>query len=342
MRYPSRVTVEVTTVCNVIPPCVMCGKHTDPRSGWINRDAAHFPKELIPRMTDLLQNAEVLSLYGIGEPLTCPYLFDFKQYTAPNCHVQFTSNGWLLNEANNAKIIDNQIALVDISLDATTPETYTKVRHGDFEETIEKIAAFIRERNRRGSRYPGVVLNMCLMRENMADLPGLPALMKRTGVNHCYAFHLNTGMEWKYDWFDYATQHCSLEPERHDALVEETFAKAQELGVSFEFKGTASFKRGFVPPTFTVQLPSPKPKPLDTASPQATICRLPWDQVIVYRDGSISNCCWQAGFVGNLNQRTFKEIWEGVTQNAVRFPLTVGLFHPICSGKLLCPVRGRP
>lgn len=342
MRYPSRVTVEVTTVCNVIPPCVMCAKHTDHRSGWINRDASHFPKELIPKIKNLLAACESLSLYGIGEPLTSPYFFDFKQYVSPTCHTQFTTNGWLLTPVNNDKLIDHQLALMDISLDATSPDRYAKIRHGDFEETVEKIARFIRRRNERGSIFPGVVLNMCLMRENIDDLPGLPALMKRTGVNHCYAFHLNTGMAWKYDWFDYDQQHCALDAEHHDAVVRETFAKAQELGVSFEFKGVANFKRGFVPPSFTVNLPSPNLKLVPSAAPANVACGLPWDQVIVYRDGSIANCCWQGGFMGNLNQNTFEEIWEGAIQQAVRDELRNGKFHSSCMGPLVCPPRGRP
>lgn len=319
----------------------MCGKHVNPRNGWINHDASHFPQELIPRVADLLASAEVLSLYGIGEPLACPYLFEFKQHVGPSCHIQFVSNGQMLNPANTAKIIDQQIALIDFSLDATTPETYTKIRHGDFEETIEKIARLVRQRNERKSIFPGIALNMCLMRENLNDLPGLPALLKRVGANHCYAFHLNTGMAWKYDWFDYDQQHCSLEPDHHDAVVAETFAKAKELGVSFEFKGVASFKRDFMPPNFTVSLPSPVSKPRASAAPKC-LCSMPWDEVIVFRDGSITNCCWQAGFIGNLNQNTFKEIWEGELQKSVRAYLEKGELHPVCSGKLLCPPRGRP
>ena len=341
MKYPTNVTLEVSTVCNVIPPCVMCAKHTDPRSGWLNNDAAHFPLDLIPKLRGLLANAEVLSLYGIGEPLTCPYLFDFKNYTAPDCHVQFTSNGWLLNEANTDRILNSRVATLDISLDATTPHTYARIRHGDFEETVSKISKFIAERNRRGSLFPGVILNMCLMLENIRDLPGLPALMKRTGVNHCYAFHLNTGMAWKYDWFDYARQHCSLEPELHDALVAETYANAQSLGVSFELKGTPFFKLVRTPPKFTVHLPSPKLRPSSPVSPSAC-CLLPWNQVIVYKDGSVSNCCWQDNFVGNLYQDSFEDIWNGARQQAVREALLAGKFSSLCSGKLVCPPRGRP
>lgn len=342
MKYPTHVTVEVTTVCNIVPPCVMCGKHVDTRSGWINKDAAHFPHDLIPKIADLLAQAEVLSLYGVGEPLTCPYLFDFKQYTAPDCHIQFASNGWLLNETNTAKVIDAQIAVIDISLDATSPEKYAKIRHGNFEETIEKIARLIRERKRRNSTFPGVVLNMCLMRENIADLPALPALAKRVGANYCYAFHMNTGMAWKYDWFDYDAQHCSLDPEHHDTLIEETFRKAKEIGMPFQFKGQATYRKEFAVPPFLADLPSPK---LRASPPPAvkTVCPLPWQQVIVYKDGNIANCCWMSGvFVGNLYKNSFKEIWESEVQTAVRDHLLSGKFHKICSGALLCPPQGRP
>lgn len=343
IRLPPHLTIEVTTVCNITPPCVMCGKNFFPHQGWINRDASHFPRRLLPKLRPVLENAEVLSLYGIGEPLTCPHLFEFAAEVPPTCHTQFTSNGWLLNTENRDRILRHGITQIDFSVDAATPNNYFKIRHGDFDETVGNIARLIAERDRRPQKYPNVILNMCLMRENLDELPEFVRLAKRVGANSCYAVHLNQGLSWQIGWFAYRDQHCSLESERHDDRVAEAFAISHELGMPFEVKGRTFYREDRPLPTpIRAHLPTPSAAAGRPTFPTSSRCGLPWHSAVVHRDGRVTNCCWQKGHLGSLENESFEEIWTSGLQNAVRHALLDGEFHHVCQGKSLCPPRGRP
>jgi MoaA/NifB/PqqE/SkfB family radical SAM enzyme len=338
---PTHLTLEVTTVCNITPPCVMCGKHIYPQQGWLNRDASHLPERFLPKLQGVLRHLQVLTLQGIGEPLACPDLFKFAAGVPDTCHVQFTSNGWLLHRENRDRILDQRIATVEFSLDASTAATYRKIRHGDFDATIEKIAALIAEREQRQATFPGVILNMCLMRENIDDLPGFVRLAKRLKANHCYGVHLNQGMSWRTGWFDYDRQHCSLDPERHDERVAEAFAISHELGMPFQLKGRTFYRENRpLPVPLVPHLPTPARLRTD-GLPSGSKCILPWQQAIVYRDGRVANCCWQRP-LGSLEDNSFEEIWHGALQQAVRQQLLTGSFHRYCMGNSVCPPRGRP
>ena len=58
----------------------MCGKHIDPNCGYINNDAYHMPKEFLDKCVDFVNKADIISLHGIGEPLTYPDLFSVLKY----------------------------------------------------------------------------------------------------------------------------------------------------------------------------------------------------------------------------------------------------------------------
>jgi MoaA/NifB/PqqE/SkfB family radical SAM enzyme len=289
----------------------------------------------------VLEKLEVLSLYGIGEPLTCPHLFDIAAEVPATCHTQFTSNGWLLNDEHRDRILRHRIAQVDFSLDASTPETYRRIRHGDLEKILENIAQLIAERDRRRAIYPNVILNMCLMRENLDDLPQFVRIAKSTGANHCYAVHLNSGLSWRTGWFDYSQQHCALEPDRHDARMAEAFALSHELQMPFEVRGRTFFAETRARPTaIRPHLPTPS-SPGFSPAPAGIPCGLPWNSAIVHRDGQVTNCCWQKGYLGSLEESSFEEIWNNGRQRAIRSDLGKGKFPPACQGKSLCPPRGR-
>ena len=341
MKLPTHITIEVTTVCNIDPPCVMCGKHVNPENGWINHDAAHFPKALIPKLASALGQAEQLSLYGVGEPLTCPYLFDFVPMVPKTCYTVFTSNGWLVGRDENIqKILDNQISLIDFSLDAGTQEAYGKIRHGNLAEVAANIKKLLAARQERGSRYPKVCLNMCLMRENMSEAADFVRLAHEIGAEHAYLFHMNTGMRWKYDWFDYDRQHCHLESERHDECIQQAVEEAQRLNVSLAFKGQPFFSQEYRWPQLRIpDLPAPGSP---TPSPQPGLaCDLPWRQVIIFRSGRVQVCCWQGGDIGNLNDASLEELWEAAAIRRMREALQGGSFSHACTSGLLCPARGR-
>ena len=66
-------------------------------------------------------------------------------------------------------------------------------------------------------------------------------------------------------------------------------------------------------------------------------CRHPWDNVQILANGVVKPCCWMTGKgVGNLNDHSLEELWNGDIMQDIRRHITRGQVHSICRGKP-CP-----
>jgi sulfatase maturation enzyme AslB (radical SAM superfamily) len=70
-------------------------------------------------------------------------------------------------------------------------------------------------------------------------------------------------------------------------------------------------------------------------------CRLPWEHLLVVTDGRTQNCCYQGQSLGNLEEQTLEEIWNGEKINEVRESLTNGIIPELCKGEYPCIYQGR-
>lgn len=331
---PRNLEVASTNVCNINPPCVQCWKHVDPAHGYMKRDAFHMPKELIRRLSPWIGRADQVSLHGIGEPLAHPQLFDSVRHAGPETEVVFVSNALLLSDTRIDKILDHGVGTIDFSLDAATPETFRKIRHNDFEAAVDGIRRLRDARNARGLSRPRICLNMCLMRENVHEVPLFVELAHELGAASAHLFHMNKGASYRYDWFDYEEQHCENDPVAHDAAIEEGFARAEELGVNLSMSGRRSLQfEGSAPTNFYNE-------EIDAGR---FFCSKPWTSMLVQNSGDVYNCCWQDRPLGNLHQTSLWSIWNGATMQAIRESTAAGQPHPHCvnSSGNLCPYLGR-
>jgi MoaA/NifB/PqqE/SkfB family radical SAM enzyme len=328
--------IATTTVCNIIPPCVMCAKHVDPNLGYLRKDSRHIPEEIYQKLSRFIPRSKKISLHGIGEPLTCPYLFEPVQSIDPNeVMVQFCSNGILLNDINIQAVLDHNISLIDFSLDAATPETYQKIRHNDFNKVIQNIRNLIEERDRRGQTIPAIQINMCLMRENVGDVPEFVRLAKSLGAS-AHIFHMNYGYSYKYDWFDYENQHCELDPINHDRNIEEGFRLAKELHVNLMMSGKRSLVN-MEDKSDYVYYNSNK------STSNSFYCSRPWDSLLITTDGYVYNCCYQNEPIGSLEQSSIDEIWNGPMLQSIRASTSQHKPHENCVNHAgsICPFLQR-
>ncbi|HRT71688.1 MAG TPA: tetratricopeptide repeat protein, partial [Syntrophales bacterium] len=329
---PLNVEIASTNVCNIMPPCVHCWKHIDPHHGYLNRDARHIPPQFLTHLSPYISCAEKVALHGAGEPLTCDYLFEVVKHVDQAACVGFASNGLLLNERNIEKILASNIHFIDFSIDAASPDTYQKIRHNDFNRLVCNIKNLVSLRNERGLRFPEVRINMCLMLENMSEIPAFVKLGKDLDAAVVHLFHLNEGADYQCGWFHYKEQHCRLRPEEHDEYMRAGFASAADLGVNLLFSGKKYF--------YTCEeahVLYNREVPLDRFW-----CSKPWDSLLVQTNGDLYNCCWQTQPIGTLRQQTFLEIWNSKMLQAIRRSALNGTPHPICNNtQNPCPFLGR-
>lgn len=61
-------------------------------------------------------------------------------------------------------------------------------------------------------------------------------------------------------------------------------------------------------------------------------CHNPWTWMMLTADGEVKPCCFASGQLGNLNDATIDEIWNGELAIELRRFIKQDKIHPICMG----------
>jgi len=152
---PTYIRVIVGNTCNL--KCIMCPYHSPRLKPTHTTDFFQGNKsmswEMMERLAKDCGEDKLSVLIGsVEEPLLHPRLAKFIQICrcegVPKVHL--TTNGQLLDETRAIALLEAGITSIDISIDAATPETYSKVRGADFDRVQSNVINFLRLRDRLG------------------------------------------------------------------------------------------------------------------------------------------------------------------------------------------------
>lgn len=189
LDHPSRLFVETTSRCNL--RCPMCVK----QSGAGNVTDGDMAPEVFETLTQAFSHLDALILNGIGEPLLHPRLENWiragKAAMPAGSWVGFQSNGHLLDAARAQSLVEAGLDRIFLSVDATSPELFKAVRGGGnlghIERALRALAAARQD-------HPGSVLEVgaefVIMRDTLAELPGLVAWLAGRGVGRLVVSHI--------------------------------------------------------------------------------------------------------------------------------------------------------
>jgi hypothetical protein len=116
------------------------------------------------------------------------------EYAARNSgvFVTLTTNGTIMNEKRTQRLLDSGVHMIDVSIDAFTPETYAKVRvHGDLAVTranVLRLIAWIRE---SGSPTK-VVVSFIEQPQNRQEVADFEMFWKDQGVERVVVRRLHS------------------------------------------------------------------------------------------------------------------------------------------------------
>lgn len=160
---PASLVIETTTRCN--QQCAGCLRH------WDQSPAQDMSDEVFAAAVSR-PGVETAMLYGLGEPLMDPALFDrIRAARRQGLLVQISTNAVLLNESARRRLLDAKPDTVIFSLDAADAETYERV-HGsaDFARVVENVTAFVEAA--RKANGPRCVAQMVCLPENTHQRAG--------------------------------------------------------------------------------------------------------------------------------------------------------------------------
>jgi putative metalloenzyme radical SAM/SPASM domain maturase len=188
-EYPAKLFVETTTRCNL--GCIMCVKQTD---GCIMSEG-DMSQETFAALIPAFPHIEALVLNGIGEPLLHPGLEEFigiaKKSMPAKGWVGFQTNGLLLNESRAISLVDAGLDKICISVDATSPELFRKLREGGELPAIGRAFAALAAA-KESCKRPDVKIGIefVLMRSNLRELPATLRWAASHGASFAIVSHL--------------------------------------------------------------------------------------------------------------------------------------------------------
>ena len=292
---PKWIAWEITGRCNL--DCVHCRA----RAGAQTAEKEFTTAEAKALIQDIASYCKPVLVLSGGEPLLRPDIFELARYvTEQGLRMGLATNGTLVTDEVCRKIKESGIRIVSLSLDGATAAVHDDFRRqkGAFAGTLLAAEAF----NRHGIEF---IINSSFTKRNQADIPAVYRLAKSLGAKAWYLFMvIPTGrgkdildeMIGREDYEAILEWHYNTEKEEAKMLMRPTCAPHYYRLIAQKAKaGDKDFKRRSL--TFS------------TGGAKGCVC----GQSIAFIDhlGNVQPCSYFPAKAGNVNEKSFKEIWLG-------------------------------
>jgi radical SAM protein with 4Fe4S-binding SPASM domain len=297
---------NVTRECNM--KCSHC---------YINATDKKLDNELntqeAKRLIDqIYQVSRPLLILSGGEPLLRQDIFEIIDYgSKKGFKMGLGSNGSLIDDDVARKLKETGIATVSISLDSNIPEHHDEFRGvaGAWEKAIQ-ACQILRKHNVL------VQVNTTLTQQNYNQIDSIMSLAENIGVENFHLFFLvPTGR---------GTKITDISPKKYEEMITKTFAK------------TANHKLNVRPSCAPQFMRIAKNMKLDVRQwIRGCIAGLYYCRI--YPNGDITPCPYLPIKLGNIREKSFKEIWfNSDVFNSLRDPNSLKGKCGICEYRPLC------
>jgi len=269
---------NITRKCNLkCPHCYINATTQEP----INELTTEEAKNLIDQICEVSKPLLVLS--G-GEPLLRQDVYELVRYgAAKGLKMGLGSNGSLIDDAAAKRLKEAGIETVSISLDSHIPEQHDEFRgvKGSWEKAVNAIKAL---------RKNGVLVqvNTTVTQQNYDQIDDIMSLAEKLGVENFHLFFLvPTGRGVKI---------ADISPAKYESMIRTTFAKATRHKLNVRPSCAPQFMR------IAKDMRLNMSRWIRGCIAGLYYCR-------VYPNGDITPCPYLPIKLGNIREKTFKEIW---------------------------------
>ncbi|MFZ5366052.1 MAG: radical SAM/SPASM domain-containing protein [Patescibacteria group bacterium] len=301
--YPRYIEIEVSTFCNL--RCRMC-EHTY----WQEKNQMMTFVQL-KRIVGQFPGLKWIGLTGIGESFLNPDFMKMVKFVKEkNLYLELYDTFFLIDEKFARGLIEAGVDRMIVSIDATTPKTYEKIRVGaNFDRVVRNIKSLLSLKKKMKSYYPEITFHYIISKENINEvLPFVSLVKKLMGKENTSI--LFTGILHEF------SEIKGLAVEVPDDLVERVNQKAQKLGIKVAWNRNVPGEK------------DPRTK-----------CN-EWTMPFIFVDGTVVPCCagneankrdyQRKTSMGNVFKTSFKEIWNGPKYMALREMIHDGKTPPAC------------
>ncbi|MDR2203697.1 MAG: radical SAM protein [Nitrososphaerota archaeon] len=297
---------NVTRECNL--KCSHCYINAADRK-LDNELTTEEGKRLIDQICEV--STPLLVLSG-GEPLLRPDIYELIKYgSSKGLKMGLGSNGSLIEDTVAKKLKNAGITTVSISLDshiATQHDDFRGVT-GSWEKAVNAIKV-LRANNIL------VQVNTTLTHDNYTQIDDIMSFSRSIGVENFHLFFLvPTGRGVKLD---------DISPQKYEDMITNTFAKVPKHGLNVRPSCAPQFMR------IAQGMDLDMRQWIRGCIAGMHYCR-------IYPTGDVTPCPYLPVTVGNVREKSFKEIWQtSILFKELRDPNTLTGKCGKCEYKFLC------
>jgi MoaA/NifB/PqqE/SkfB family radical SAM enzyme len=301
LAQPVEHYVATSDACNI--ECYYCPRQSYFGDRWENGffSFEKFEEHILP----MAKVAELMGLYGLGEPFLHRRFFDFVTAsrdagarTMTNCH------GMSLKPKVNDRILDSGLSQLNVSIDGATEQTFNLLREGaEFGTVVDQVKDLGARRCAAGQGRPELYIATMINRENIREIPDVVRLAKELDAQQV---HFSDTVICNSADLD---QSVSGTREMRSGIAE-----AKAVGEELD-----------LPVHYTRQRPFPwRPYRPDELRPQPMACRYANSVWLIDKQGDVNPCCFLAVGYGNVFSDDPEEIRNGETARRLRRSLMTG------------------
>ena len=332
---PLSINIELTDNCN--SRCSYCEYHK-------NRKLPHgYPKGFMEESTfnsfikslkndfkspliygEYIENFVEVRFSGNGEPLLHPgFLNFFRQVLSLDfvSKIIITSNGTLMTKDIGKEIIkmtqsNDKLVELSVSVDANSQEVYEKVKNLKCFDKLDRVLNFLVDfkLNERVENFK-MIFQFIVLEENIHESVAFEKKWEKRfqgkGKNLDVSFEYPHYDTRSYCWFRMKND---TKDEFHDEVMKNYGINSPQDEVNRSEVSDNFFKKYFLKVNKKYQEER-------ITSTYSRICRLPWDSINIWWDGTINPCCIDRHnhlALGNIRDNTLLELFDSAKCHKLR------------------------
>ena len=321
---PLRIHIAVNDYCNI--RCPHCLRETP--GVKVNQNCLGVGD--LKRLAPWFKSAMTVALAGLGEPFIQKDIFEIVDLVhSYGAAVSLITNGTLLDEATARRIVGPHPTLLNLSIDAGTPEVFEKVRLGaKFKEVVENVDRLVAVKREAKATFPVMTINMTLMRDTLNEVEPVLALARRWGICHLTAQTVMFASE-EVDRSQAVTNRQAQEAlARAEPSARATGIEIRYVPLASDFEGLArdEAEGDLFPPSYPYQHRKKR-----VPGSRRFYCPNLWHQMVIDVFGNMDYCCMaDFGKVGNIRDLDPADLWNHPNMTALRRRLVRGDPPPEC------------
>lgn len=233
---PPNLQIARSNICNF--KCVYCFDH---HAG--NRIPQTINKrDTWQKLLELIPRGDMLAFHGVSEFMVDPEFFDIVRRCAESgASLSLNTNGSVCTQKHLDVLVNYPgYLLINFSIDAATPETYLRIRGGDFLRIVHNIKTYVDRFEARREKTK-IALSFVISKSSVKDMVPLVFLAKALKVDSINYYRLNEyeGLDWRVETkaggiFDYREECVTKFYVEYNRELERTRQAAEVFGVHIQ------------------------------------------------------------------------------------------------------------